>query len=97
MKYRNTQMYEYDNKLKRDYIKEHLLKCYDKLYKGENVDGLIRVHRCVINEMELPGNNRKKKYKTLTYLEHYRNTEDKTLAMAVLTNTLRRGRPPHPP
>ena len=47
--------------------------------------------------MQLPGNNKKNKYKTLSYLEHYRNTGDKVMAMIVLTNTVKRGIPPHPP
>ena len=34
MIYRDTRMYEYHNELKRDYIKQDLVDCYNKLNKG---------------------------------------------------------------
>ena len=89
MKYRNTQQYEYVNKLKRDYIKEHLFECYRKLCKGEDIDNLIKSHKKIICDMELIGKN-KNKYKTVNCLEHYRNTKNKICAMMILTNTLNR-------
>jgi len=88
MKYRSTQNYEYINKIKRDIIKEHLVECYKKLCDKEDINVLIRQHKRFINLMELNGN--KNKYKTLSYLEHYRNTKNKSDAMVLLTNSLRK-------
>tara|TARA_B100001057_G_C22259417_1_gene722605 strand:- start:152 stop:436 length:285 start_codon:yes stop_codon:yes gene_type:complete len=87
MKYYSTQFSEYVNKNKRIYIKAHLLECYDKLQKGENIDAIIRSHKNIINSIELIGKN-KNNFKTLTYLQHYRNTKNKVIANMVLTNTL---------
>lgn len=92
MKYRNTQEYEFINKNKRDLIKEHLLECYQKICNGKNdsnIDVLIRHHRKVITSMALNGKN-KNKYKTIQYLEHYKNTKNKAVALNILTNTIYR-------
>ena len=89
MRYSNMQQYEYNIKLKRIYIKEHLVECYDKICRGENINDLIRVHKRFINSMELNG-NKINKYKTVGYLEHYRNSKNKLVAMMILTNTLNR-------
>ena len=87
MKYRDTRVYQSENKNKRDFIKEDLFECYEKLCKGEDVSHLIKSHRRFINNMQLNGNS-KKKYKTLDYLVHYRNTKNKVGAMINLTNAI---------
>ena len=74
MKYCDAQNREYVIHCKRQYIKDHLFECYQKISQGENndnqVDVLIRHHRNAINSMELKGKS-KSKYKTILYLEHY--------------------------
>ncbi len=88
MTYRNGQIYEYGNRVKRDQIKHHFIECYDKLCRGENVNALMRNHKRFIDDMVLNGNNSKNKYKTVNYLRQYANTRFKTEAMSVLTNTV---------
>ena len=87
MKYYSTQFSEYVNKNKRIYIKAHLLECYHRLQNGENIHAIITSHKKIINSMELRGKN-KNNFKTLTYLEHYKNTKNKVSANMILTNTL---------
>ena len=93
MKYCDTRMREYINYCKRQYIKDHLFDCYQKICKGENndtaVNVLIRHHRKVINSMELKGKN-KNNYKTIQYLEHYKNTKNKVAALNILTTSIYR-------
>ena len=86
MKFKDTQEKAYINDIKRQHIREDLLLCYKKLQKEDDINGLIKRHKRLINSLELKGKN--KKYKTLTYLEHYRNTENKTTALMILTSTL---------
>ena len=66
MKYCDTRNREYINFCKRQYIRDHLFECYQKICKGENndvdVNVLIQHHRKVITSMELTGKN-KNKYK----------------------------------
>jgi len=95
--YYNTQTYEFINKNKRDYIKEHLLECYTKILteynsssrENSSIESFIRSHKRLINIMDLNcyGKN-KNKYKTLTYLQHYRNTKNKAIAISIFTNTM---------
>ena len=87
MKYIDKRYNAYNDFSKRIYIREHLLECYQKLCTGEDIDNLIKSHKKVIVSMELNGKN-KNKYKTISYLNQYKNTTNKALAMAVLTNTL---------
>ena len=88
MKIKNTQEKEYINDIKRQYIKEDLFACYKKIQKDNNINinSLIKRHKRLINSLELIGN--KKKYKSLTYLEHYRNTKNKVAALMILTCTM---------
>lgn len=72
-------------KYKRELINKDLLRCYQQLVKDEDVTLLIRTHKKFINRLELVGN---KKLPTLHLLEHYKNTENKALALSILTNSL---------
>lgn len=87
MKYCYTQQKEYINYNKRLYIREHLVNCYQKICKGEDINHIIKSHKRVITSMDLTGKN-KNKYKTINYLEQYKNTKNKAAAMMVLNNTL---------
>ena len=87
MKKKKTQLEEYYNKAKRDFIKEDLLESYKSILRGDDIKIIIRLHKKTIDKMVLKGKN-KNKYKTLVLLEHYRNTKNKTLALIHLTNTL---------
>lgn len=66
-------------------LNKHILECYDKLSKRENIHTLIKQHRRLISQLEIPGKN---KPKTLTILLNYANTKDKVLAYSIMTNTL---------
>ena len=88
MKYYSTQSREYDNRINRRYIKEHLFDCYQKLCMGEDINYLMSCHKKEIILTGINGKN-KNKYKTLSYLEQYKNTRNKTDAMTILTNTVR--------
>ena len=68
-----------------DQINQHLLDCYQRIIEKQNINGLIRSHKACIHRAGLIGKN---KYKTLILLKHYKNTSDKSLALATLTNTL---------
>ena len=62
-------------------LNKHLLDCYNKIIAKENITYLIRSHKSLINQL-------KKKPKTLTLLQHYHNTKDKSIALAILTCSL---------
>ena len=66
-------------------INKHLLECYNKIIAKENVSYLIRSHKCFINQLDIKS---KKIPKSLTLLQHYHNTKDKSTAFAVLTCSL---------
>ena len=86
MKFKDTQDQAYINDVKRQIIKDDFLACYKKLEnKKSEINSVIKHHKRLINSLELLG---KKKYKTLTYLEDYRNTENKITALMLLTCTL---------
>lgn len=87
MKKNNSQLEELTIKLKRDYIKENLLEAYKNILNGSDIKAIIKGHKKVIDSMVLKGKN-KNKYKTLKYLEQYRDTYNKDLALANLTNAL---------
>ena len=83
----NTQLRAYNIANKRLYVRENLLECYHKLCNGADIIFLIREHKKFIDRLQLISKN-KSKYKTITYLERYKNTINKASAMMVLTNTL---------
>ena len=66
-------------------LNKHLLECYDKLSKRENIQTLIKQHKHLISQLEISGKN---KPKTLSILLNYANTKDKVLAYSIMTNTL---------
>ena len=74
----NPQQYEYLLSCKSDMIYKHLLDCHDITF-------MIKDHKRLINQLQLDGKN---KYKTLSFLEQFRNTKNHKLALAILTNTL---------
>jgi hypothetical protein len=71
-----SQEYEFIRERKSDMINEHLLECYNRLIKKEDINLLIRLHKKFITKMQMNGKN-KNKYKTIDYLVHYRNTINK--------------------
>ncbi len=83
--YIDNQTKEYVRVQKKALIDRDLLDCYNRILEKQNVNAIIRSHRARINRMDLHGKN---KYKTLKILEHYNNTQDKTTAMSILTNSL---------
>ena len=81
-----------DNRVKAAALKEkhyvlnkHILECYDKLSKQENIYTLIKQHKRLICQLEIPGKN---KPKTLSILLNYANCKDKVMAYSIMTNTL---------
>jgi hypothetical protein len=68
-----AQDYEDLRQRKTEMINEHLVECYNRLLKEEDINLLIRLHRNFINKMMING-KAKNKYKTLDFLIHYRNT-----------------------
>lgn len=90
-----------DRRLQAAYIKDkhfflnqHLLECYEiisksheKSYKTEtyNIHTMIRNHKALISRLQING---KKKPKSLFILQNFANTREKSIGMAVLTNTL---------
>jgi hypothetical protein len=80
----------------REYINEDLLDCYNLLRnkikdksdinsKKLYIKCLIKRHKKVINKTNIYGKN---KYHTLSFLVHYLNTQDSSIAMHTLTNSL---------
>jgi len=66
-------------------LNKHLLDCYNKIIAKENVLHLIRSHKKLINQLDIKS---KKKSKTLSFLQQYYNTKDKSTAFAILTCSL---------
>jgi hypothetical protein len=81
----DNQKREYFLSQKKELIDRDLLDCYNRLMEKQNPESVIRSHKLCINRMDIHGRN---KYKTLRLLEHYRNTEDKSIALSVLTSSL---------
>ena len=61
-----AQDYEDLRRRKTEMINEHLVECYNRLLKEEDINLLIRLHRNFINKMMLNG-NAKNKYKTIDF------------------------------
>ena len=81
-----------DNRVKAAALKEkhyvlnkHILECYDKLQKQENIHTLIKQHKRLISQLEIIAKN---KPKTLSILLNYANCKDKVMAFSIMTNTL---------
>ena len=83
----NNQINELNRKYKREDINDDLFKCYQKICKGDNIDQVIKSHKKFINGIGLPG-KKNNVYKTVTLLEHYRNTRNNTMATMVLSNSV---------
>jgi len=66
-------------------LNKHLLDCYYKIERKENVQGLIKQHKRLISQLDL---HYKKTPKTLLILENYANHKDKILGFSTMTNTL---------
>ena len=79
---------EYLRSCKSDMIDKHLLESYNEIADGcriTDVDARIRAHRRLIHQLNMGGKN---KYKTLGFLQQYRNTNNKALGHALLLSTL---------
>lgn len=81
----DTRRKDYIIRCKHQQINQNLLDCYNRILEKQNINGLIRLHKTCIHRTNLLGKN---KYNTLKLLEHYKNTADKSLALATLTNAL---------
>ena len=75
-------------------LNQHLLECYEIISKSHeksnktetyNIYAMIRNHKALISRLQLVG---KKKPKSLLILQNFARTRDKSIGMAVLTNTL---------
>lgn len=90
----NTQLQASILKDKHFLLNQHLLECYEIISKSYekankvenyNIYAMIRNHRALISRLQIKG---KKKFKTLLILQNFANTREKSIGMAVLTNTL---------
>jgi hypothetical protein len=82
------QSVEYSNKCIRDTFQLDLLNIYKKIENDcddKEVNVSIKQHRRLINKYNLGG---KSNFNTLFLLETYKNTKNRSLAKANLTNTL---------
>ena len=68
-------------------LNKHLLECYHKIIKKENINGLIKQHKGLINSLQF---NNKKPPKSLTYLQNYAANlkSNREMAIQVFSNTL---------
>lgn len=82
-----NRLYEYNNNFKKESINKNLLECYNRILKKDNMNTIIKHHKQFITNMDLTG-KKENKYKTVRYLEQYKNTKNKEDALSVLTNTL---------
>lgn len=80
------------NELKRQFIREHLLKSYNSILNlgktqltDKNISIIINLHKKYINKMNIYGRN---KYITLGLLQQYQLAKNKSMAIMVLENSL---------
>ena len=66
-------------------LNKHLLDCYYKIERKENIQGLIKQHKRLISQLNL---NYRKPPKSLSILQNYANNKDKILGFSTMTNTL---------
>ena len=92
MRSKNLQEAESYKRDQRDFINQDLLEAYNRLVAGnklatndKDIKQIIKGHAKTINRTNLVG---KGKYKTLILLEHYKNTQNKETALAILTGAL---------
>ena len=85
MKYINNQINEDNIKNYRLLIRNNLCECYEMILSGEKITSVINKHKIFINKFNLRGKN---KYKTLTLLQHYKNTKNKHIAINTLLLSL---------
>ena len=81
----DTQNKDYIRQLKSDVINRDLLDCYNRIIEKQNIDAIIQSHKRCIHRAGIISKN---KYRTLTLLQHYRNTQNKSAALVLLTNSL---------
>jgi len=82
--------FEYSRELVRDHLLEsyYLIEKLNKLNKDNkdiNIDFVINTHKKFIIKSKIAGKN---KNKTLLLLQQYQKTNNKSMAMMVLTNSL---------
>jgi len=82
---KNNQIKEITIKNTRENIKDDLLNCFKLIHKDVDINVLLKQHKKLIDHSGIGGKNR---FKTLTYLVHYKNTKNKSTALTNLTNTL---------
>lgn len=75
-------------------LNQDLLKCYEIIYKSHekttkletyNINNMIKKHKALLSRLEI---NSKKKPKSLQILQNFANTKNKSIGVAILTNTL---------
>ena len=68
-------------------LNKHLLECYQKIIKKENINGLIKQHKRLINSLQF---NNKKPPKSLSYLENFSANlkSNREMAIQIFSNTL---------
>ena len=81
----DTQKKDYVRQLKAEVINRNLLDCYNRIIEKQDIDAVIRSHKSCINHVGIIGKN---KYRTLSLLQHYNNTRNKSAALVLLTNSL---------
>ena len=81
----DTQKKDYIRQLKVEVINRNLLDCYNRIIEKQDIDAVIKSHKSCINRIGIISKN---KYRTLTLLQHYKNTRNKSRAFALLTNSL---------
>ena len=75
---KNNQIKEHYEKVRREKIKENLLDCLKDINDKININTVIKKHKKYIETQNLLG---KSKYKTLELLIHYKNTNNKQIAI----------------
>jgi hypothetical protein len=83
----DRRLHEDNMKMKKLMVRENLHECYFKVKNNENIDTIIEQHKRFINSLQINGKP-ENIYKTIKVLEHYKNTQNKSIAFSVLESTL---------
>ena len=83
----DRRVYQDNMKMKKLMVRENLHECYVKVKNNENIDTIIKQHKRFINLLQINGKP-KNIYKTIKVLEHFKNTQNKSIAFSVFESTL---------